>query len=470
KALDDIGELRVVEGADWDLEIGAISELMREQKGPSLLFDKVEGYPAGYRVAANLFGNPKQYCLPHGISSDMSDDEFVQWWRGKMKAYEPVPPVKVKDGPLMENVINGEAVNMFRFPAPKWHELDGGRYIGTGSCTICRDPDSGTVNLGTYRIMIHDEKTISFLVVPGKHGDVIRNKYWAKGQSCPVAVAFGQDPLLWTASTQYNWPWGSSEYDLAGYLRGEPVEVLEGPLTGLPLPARAEIVIEGEAPPPDVDARPEGPFGEWNGYYGSGAATEPVIRVKAIYHRNNPIIQGNPPYKPPLPHFPMPEHLLGQARTWNVLEANGVTDFKVGGPAASTKIKVISIKQRYAGHAAKAALIVAAHSYTMTFIIVVDDDIDPNNMDEVLWAMATRCDPQTSIDVVNNGWGSSLDPRITPEKKANHDYTSSFCIIYATRPFSWANEYPAVNRFSDEYRKKMSEKWKSLLSLWVNKP
>src|SRR5574342_1257418 len=111
-----------------------------------------------------------------------------------------------------------------------------------------------------------------------------------------LAVSFGQDPLLFLAGS-IEVPFGQSEYDWAGAVRGAPVEVIMGEETGLPLPAHGEIVIEGEALP--TARRDEGPFGEWTGYYASDVRAEPVIRVQRLMHRNDPILLGSPPGKPP---------------------------------------------------------------------------------------------------------------------------------------------------------------------------
>src|SRR3990170_268899 len=169
-------------------------------------------------------------------------------------------------------------VDMHEFPAPKWHELDGGNYLGTAGLVITRDPDEGWVNLGTYRVQVHDRDTVGFYISPGKHGRIMREKYWAKGEPCPVAMCFGMDPLLLhVASTGL--PWGASEYDYAGGIKGQPIEVIKGPVTGLPIPAAAEIVIEGLSYPGDMQM--EGPFGEFAGYYASGERKEPIVKVKS---------------------------------------------------------------------------------------------------------------------------------------------------------------------------------------------
>jgi len=134
------------------------------------------------------------------VRSDGGDREFVIAWRKRMNALKPIKAEEVKTGPVMENVYTGKDVNLWKFPSPKWHNLDGGRYIGTGSATITRDPDEGWVNFGTYRVMVHDEKSMAFFVSPGKDGRIHRDKYFARGEPCPVVLVVGEDPLMFLAS------------------------------------------------------------------------------------------------------------------------------------------------------------------------------------------------------------------------------------------------------------------------------
>jgi len=216
--------------------------------------------------------------------------EFIKMWKERMKNIELVPPKKVKDGPVLENIIRGKDIDIYKFPTPKWHELDGGRYIGTGDVMITKDPMK-LVNLGTYRVMIHDKETLAFYISPGKHGKIHSEKYFSRQQNCKVAISFGHDPLLaLVGGTEI--PYGVCEYDYAGGICGQPLEVIEGEYSGLPIPANAEIVIEGEAVFDEV--RAEGPFGEWTGYYASSKRNEPIIKIKSIMHRDNPILLGYP--------------------------------------------------------------------------------------------------------------------------------------------------------------------------------
>jgi 4-hydroxy-3-polyprenylbenzoate decarboxylase len=465
-----IGDVKEIHGAHWDLEIGALTEIFVSRESfPLLVFDRIPDHPPSYRVASNLINHPRRMALAAGMDLELSKREMVLRWKQLLKNLQPIPPRTVSDGPLFENVRTGKGVDMTAFPSPRWHELDGGRYIGTGCCVIAADPDDGWVNLGIYRVQVHDRDRLGLYISPGHHARIIREKYWARGKACPVAVTFGQDPLLWLAAGQ-SVPYGVSELDYAGGLRQAPVEIVKGERTGLPIPARAEIAIEGEVPPPAEESHVEGPFGEWPGYYAHGARQEPIIRVQALYFRNDPIIAGAPPLKPPALTFGVP---IGAAAIWNYLEYADVPDVRgvwcyIGGsaPGGGAPFIVLSIKQRYHGHAQQAALAALASragNYHGRFIVVVDEDIDPADIGEVLWAVSTRCDPKSAITFVDNCWSTPLDPAMPPDKKDAGDFTNSRAIINACRPYAWRDRFPPVNAISPELRKKISERWKEHL-------
>jgi len=460
------GDLQELEQVDWDLELGTLTELLAEKGGPALLFDKFKGYPEGYRVATNVCGTVRRFATAIGMPPDTGRLDIIKKWRAV--DFKPVKPVEVKTGPVMENIHLGNDVNLYEFPVPRYHEHDGGRYIGTGVAVIMRDPDEGYVNVGVQRVMIHDEKTLGLYISPGKHNAIIRQKYWARGESCPVVMDFGPAPILFLSAASHV-PWGISEFDWAGYLANEPIEVVRGEITGLPVPANSEIAIEGEYLPPEVESRIEGPLGEWTGYYGGGERREPVVRVKALYHRGNPILFGAPPMKPPNYAFAV------QVRTtpflWNDLEKAGVRGIKsvweheAGG---GRMITIISLKQDHGGHARQAGLaVVGSHGggYMSKLVIVVDEDIDPTDLNEVLWAVVTRANFDTSVDIIKGCWGSRLDPALPPDKREKGDFTHSVMLIDACKPFYWRHLFPPVNKASEELRTKIIEKWRDKIPL-----
>jgi UbiD family decarboxylase len=459
-AAEATGDLQLIKGAHWDLEIGCITELSAEREGPLLLFDAVPGYPEGFRIVTNFLGTSRRFALALGLSPDLPKIEILRAWKEKSRQLEYLPPAEVESGPVMENVIDGDEVNLELFPAPKWHELDGGRYIGTADLVVTRDPQSGWVNVGTYRACIQGKNRLSLWILDHKHGKQIARQYWEQGRSCPVAIVLGCEPATWMAGPSAVKA-GASEYDYAGGLRGAPVEVIKPPLTGLPVPAFAEIVLEGEIPPLEEESVLEGPFGEWPGYY-THIGRECVVRVKRIMHRHQPILLGNPPLLPITERYGIP---LFAARVWEHLESAGISDIQGVWGHCHTLMIVISLKQKYPGHAVQALTATAglqAGASMYRYIIAVDDDIDPSDLKQVLWAMTTRVDPSESVQILRS-WTSDLDPRVPPEKREKGDYTSGRILVDACRPFTWRDQFAAPNRFSAAKRKQISEKWSAVL-------
>lgn len=465
--VEALGELKRIAGADWNLETSGISDLMYlegKNPTPALLFDEIKDYPMGYRELFGTLGSVRRIALTLGMRQDYSSlMDFVKAYREKTKDLNLIPPQRVDSGPVIENVHTGSDVDLYRFPAPFLHELDGGRYFGTAHCVITRDPEDGWINIGTYRLMLHERNLLGFYMSPGRHGRIHRDKYYARNEPCPVAVALGTDPLLWLASTAPVPP-RVCEYDYVSGLRGSPMEVITGRVTGLPIPANAEIALEGYSYPGEL--RDEGPFGEWTGYYAGRNRPEPVLRVEALYHRDDPILTCSTSNRPPS-DCSLHLTIIRSAMMWEDLERAGVPDVRgvwrhpAGGGWLLT---IVSIKQRYAGHARQAGLIASQSkvgAYLGRFIIVVDDDIDPSNTDEALWALSTRTDPASDIDIFRKCWGSKIDPMVP---KWSTSYYNSRAVIDACRPFHWIKDFPPVVETSPELRERLKAKFGSFIS------
>ena len=465
RCLEEMGEIKTLEGVDLKLEVGALTERAAEKEGPALLFGGFKDYPPGFRIISNLFRTCRRTAPAMGLPADLKGIEFLHAWRKKLAAYKPVAVQQVEGGPVCENQMAGDQVNLYKFPTPSWHELDGGPYIGTGCGVITKDPETGKINIGTYRVMIQNKNTVSVKMNMGKHGRLAFERSRAAGKPLPVAITLGQGPSVFLAA-QMPLPPDVNEYEFAGYLQGVPVPVIRGAATGLPLPANAEVVLEGEMPPMKDEEMPrEGPFGEWPGYFTEANVGEtPVMVVKRVYYRNDPIILGAPPLKPPASYLPIS---IGAATLWEQLEKAGVPDIKGvwgfvygGQPGPFT---VISIHQRYAGHSKQALLVAAgarAGAYGGKFVVVVDDDIDITNPNDVIWAIATRCYVRDGIDVVKSVWASVCEPAMPPEERSPKGYVSDRVLIDACRPFRWMDEFPAVNAFEREFKDKVEKKWK----------
>jgi UbiD family decarboxylase len=412
------GAVIKIDGAHWDQEIGCISELMAEREGPALLFDRIAGYPEGFRVFTNFMGTPASCAIALGLSPDLPKLEIVRAWKEKSKKLKLMSPQEVADGPVTENRLEGEAADLTLFPAPKWHPNDGGRYIGTADMVITQDPDTGWVNVGTYRACIQSKDRLSLWMLGNRHARMAAAKYWAKGEVCPIAVVLGCDPVTWTAAP-IPAPVGVSEYEFAGALRGAPVEVIRGSRTGLPIPAHAEIVVEGEMPPIEEETAMEGPFGEWTGYY-THSGPETVVRVKQILFRNDPIILGDPPMIPTITPADQAVPLWSAPATWEHLENAGVSNVRGVWAYARQLMIVVAIEQREPGHAMQALLAAAGRRRAggmERYFVAVDDDIDPSDLQQVLWALCTRVDPAESVHIVRSRT-SAIDPRLSPQKRS----------------------------------------------------
>jgi len=283
----------------------------------------------------------------------------------------------------------------------------------------------------------------------------------AKGEPMPVCIVIGSDPLSFlTSSTEA--PAGMCELDMMGAYRGHPIECVTGKHTGLPFPANAEIVIEGFIHPGNT--APEGPFGEWLGYQGGLMEAEPWVDISAIYHRDDPIILGAAHIRMPYEYARYRAISRSAVLKENITRA-GVPDVtevwahEVGG---SRLFLAVAIKQRYPGHATQAGHIAAmchAGAYLGRFVIVVDDDVDVSDLDEVIWAACTRCDPATNIGIIRDAWSSALDPVISPDDRKAGKIYNSRAIIDACRPFHWKDEFQKVNAPSPEARREAWDRW-----------
>jgi 4-hydroxy-3-polyprenylbenzoate decarboxylase len=257
-------------------------------------------------------------------------------------------------------------------------------------------------------------------------------------------------------------PYGKNEYDAAGGLIGEPVEIITGPRTGLPIPAHAEAAFEGFVHPKDLID--EGPLGEWTGYYAGGNKKEPAIHVESMMHRENPILLGAIPGVPP-DDDSFYRCTYRSGAVWNQLEAAGVPEVKgvwsheTGGSRLWLNV---SIKQMYPGHSKQAGLIASqchAGAYANRFVVVVDDDIDPADMNKVMWAMCTRFDPREGLEVLRGCWSTVLDPMVYSET----DPRNARVVIDACKPFARRDTFPLVVRNSKELDERIFKKFKDVL-------
>jgi UbiD family decarboxylase len=467
EAIEAKGLLTRVRKADAHLEIGEITEINNTVTRPkALLFEDIPGVEG--RVLSSAASAPS--TLAETLGFDVADTaslverlrggRLTEWFeRARNETFE-----WVEDGPVAANCMEGAAVDISKFPAPKWRGSDGGRYIGTGCVVITQDPVSGTYNGGAYRTMVLDKDRVTILMAAeSRHGRQHQLKYRELGKPCPIVISLGHDPLF-SILGGLEVPEGTFELDVAGAILGQRCRMLRGRVTGLPIPADAELVIEGWL---TDDEAPEGPFGEFLGYYAGGERPCPVVKIEAVYYRDNPIVLGSPPGKPPhdMSYY---WSVMRSALIHDQIQGAGVPDVKavwadeVGG---ARLLITVAIKQRYFGHSRQAGFIASqCHGgvYLGRYVVVVDDDIDPSDLREVMWAVVSRTDPTADIVSFTNSLGSGADPM-----KGSYEpgtMYSSRAIIDACRPYKNLSSFPKVAATPKDKLEAVRQKWSSIWS------
>jgi len=376
-----------------------------------------------------------------------------------------LPPqlIDPKAAPVNEIVLEGEAIDLTKFPAPRFWPGDGGRYIGSGDITLTRDPESGRVNVGVYRQMVHSKDRVGLYCSPGKHGRLDREAWWAQGKPCEVVAAYGIDPVLFMVGAQ-TFSSRESELDVAGGIMGRPVEVTRGEYVSLPIPAHAEVVVEGVLHAGDAEM--EGPLGEFTGYYGGVRSMQPVIEVKAVHYRRNPIVTAALMATYPSCEIGAYYAIMRSARVWDDLERIGVAGITgvYAHPAAASGwgMVVVSLKQQYAGHVAQVLALAAqcpAAAYYTKWVIAVDDDVDPTDLNQVFWALSTRCDPAADLDILRNTWSTGLDPSKFPPEERPY---GSKVLIDACKPHRHLKEFPPCTLLRKRTYERVATRWRSL--------
>src|ERR1700752_1678826 len=413
-----MGELKRIKAeVSPELDAAHITYLVGLTKSPALLFENITGHP-GHKVLYNMIGcNLSRFCLMIGeapVDHPLKAVRLLQNQFGRQMAPGEVPAGR---GVSSQNIVEGEAIDIRQFPAQRMWPLDGGLYLGTNDAVITKDPETGRVNVGTYRMMIKGPREIGVYTSPGKDAGADRDKWWKRGKPAPIAAAYGIDPLLFLVGAT-SLPKTESEYEYYSGIKGAPIELFTSDLTGLPLPAHAEIILEGHLYPDETFA--EGPFGEFTGYYGRPSGATPYMRVEKVRFRNNPTLTCALMADGPANEAGLFWAALRSAAIWadlQKLRVPGVQGVWSIPEAAGWGITVISINQMYPGDAAQSMALAAqcvGGAYFGKYVIVVDDDVDPTNVHQVLWAMATRSRPAQSIDILRETWSPFLDPSLNP--------------------------------------------------------
>jgi len=464
EGLRKAGELADVNAeVDWRYEIGAIVRKNLDLKGPALLFSKIKGYNSALFTCGVSTYSRLSFAL--GLGANQKLGTLVS--EVGLRLDNPIKAKKIDSGPCKQVILTGDEADVLKFPVPLWQDKDGGRYIGTWHGVITRDPETGCLNGGMYRVMVHDGKTLGILLARDQHIGVHYHKYRKMNKPMPVAIVIGTDPVLPLAFLTPV-PLNADEYDVAGGLRGKAIELVKCETVDLDVPATAEIVIEGEIS--DQERMIEGPFGEWMGHYGGDAGPKPVIHVKCITHRIDPVFRGT------LEGRPVNEdHIctsvvlsaLAQNTARKTLGIPGVRGIHFPAAAGGWGMAIVSIDQRYPAHSrtiAHALLSMKAGAFLKN-VIVVDDDVDPFNLDEVWWAMTSRLQASQGINILQRGKGAFMDP----SQQMNLRGFTDTLIVEAVKPYEWrprpewgGERFPPIAQPSREIMEAVDRRWKEL--------
>ncbi len=464
--VDGAGELmRIDKPVDQVEELSAITYMAtRKETAPALLFDHVETGRGRGRVLSNMLGASRQrYAIAVGIDPALSIREMIEATRGVMgRQIAPVSVAKSK-APVNEVLLRPGQFDLTAFPAPTFWPGDGGGYIGTGNIVLTRDPETGRINVGCYRQMLQGPDRIGLYCSPGKHGLLDREAWWASGKPLEVVAAYGIDPVMFMLGAQV-FGMDESELEVAGGIMGRGISMTEAETVSLPIPAEAEFVIEGLVHPgPRAE---EGPLGEFTGYYGRERSPQPLIEVTAVHHRRNPIMTAALMAKYPSCEIGAYYAIMRSARVLDDLKRIGVAGV-VGAyahPAAASGwgMLVVALQQKHAGHAAQVLALAAqcpAAAYYTKWIIAVDDDVDPTDIHDVLWALSTRCHPTEDIDILRNTWSTGLDPSRFPADMRPY---GTKVLINACKPHRHLAEFPQATMLRRATYDRVSKRWGEL--------
>ena len=442
-ALDQRGLLkRIHTPVDKDWEIAAVTRVafqsQRAAERPALMFTAIKGFDIPLLVGA-LGASPAVYAA--SLQTDVAG--IPGKWRQARQ--NPMAPKRVASGPVKQNVLRDNAIDVEKFPSPVWTVgRDPGAYITAGH-VVTRDPATGTQNLGTYRSQVQGPRQLAIWINFTKDGRKHIEAYGKRGERAPVAIVIGTEPAVGHCAVT-NLPHGVDELAVAGGLRGAPVEVVACESHELLVPATSEIVIEGWVKHDDLV--PEGPFGEYTGYMGPDTKSY-RMDVACVTHRDAPIYHAFLSQMPPSESSCIRQVGREAALRHHLVEVLGlpVTEVCVPESGASAAFIVIALKSPRPGQARQAILGALAHDPTMgKFTIAVDDDIDVRDAEMVNWAMSFRVQPQRDVWVVPDLPSVQLDPSQAPPDIAQLDERrrlSSKLAIDATKKHAFpANSVP----------------------------
>ena len=468
-ALEKAGEIqRVEKEVDWNLEIGAITRRVQDLWAPAPLFENITGYP-GFKIfsAPTSLSRKSRYArvaLALGLPPDTSVKEIIRRYIEGRK--NPILPVLVSKGPCQENVFIGDQVDLYKLPAPMIHEGDGGRYLSTWHAVITKDPETGWVNYGMYRQMVHDKNTLGLPWAPGvEHWTIHHMKNITRKKRTEVAVTIGAEPLTPIIAASGTPP-GMNEADIIGGIRGEPLELVKCKTIDLAVPATSEIVIEGYVEPIDprngenAELRKEGPFGEYTGYMGSIPSFWPVMHITAITHRNDPILTMSN-MGVPVDDNASVASLTGSAELLDELQERGLPVTSVFVPPEGVMhFCAISSKIPYHAYPRDLAVNVWATRMGKMFVhmvMITNEDVEVTDISQIMWALTTRVHPERDIWVLPKTLICPLIPWPPPDERVK--MIGAKVLLDATWPLDWPSDWvPQVASFQVLWPKEIQEK------------
>jgi UbiD family decarboxylase len=379
-------------------------QALPEEARFGLLFEDVEG--SEFQLATGVIGaSTRTYALALGVAPEEINDKWIA------ALMNPVKPSTVERAPCQEVVLIGEEADLTKLPIPTWTPgKDAAPYITT--ITVTRRADDGVQNMGVYRTMVRGPRDVVSNLNPGRHGFMQASTWLDQGKPAPIAWVIGTEPAVHLA-TVANMPFGADEVEIAGGLKGEPVELVKCQTSDIMVPANSEIIIEGEVLP--GERATEGPFGEMAGYVGA-VGEKPVVRITAITHRKDAIYYGLTSQMPPSESTVL-QSLTQAAITFKTIRydlgESAVSDVYVdrhfGGILAHG---IVAMTPRHPGHAKKVGRLIANFS-PLKRITVVDDDIDIRDPLHVDWAMNARYMPHRDTEIIDDVYiRSNMDPAL----------------------------------------------------------
>lgn len=416
-ALDEHGQLlRITEetAAEPDLAAAANAAGRIGEGAPALSFTNIAGYHRA-SVVMNTLGSWPNHAVAMGLDPTTSTKDQIAEFIRRWEAF-PVAPQRREDAPWRENAVEGAEINLFELlPLFRLNDGDGGYYLDKAA-VVSRDPRDkehfGKQNVGIYRMQVKGPRRLG--IQPSPMHDLALHLTAAeeRGEDLPVAITLGNDPVI-TIMAATPLAYDQSEYEMAGALRQAPYPITTAPLTGLDVPWGSEVVIEGV-----IESRVrelEGPFGEFTGHY-SGGRSMPVIRVDRVSHRTDLIYESL--------YLGMPwtevDYLVGPATCvpiYQQLKADFPEVQAVNAMYTHGLLAIISTKKRYGGFAKAVGVRAMTTPHGLGFlkmVIVVDEDVDPFNLPQVLWALSTKFNAAGDLVHLPNMCVVPLDPGSSP--------------------------------------------------------